>query len=87
MDLEILGNNSVGVISYCLLFTDVFQYLTDVDVNTTVNDDLISEVCPIVIILCTCSHIDCMHKLCLMNVLHIFLEIQDLKLHLKLKAL
>lgn len=30
---------------------DVFQYLTDVDVNTTVDDDLISEVCPIVIIL------------------------------------
>ena len=38
-----------------LLFTfqnilDVFQYLTDVDVNTTVDDDLISEVCPIVIV-------------------------------------
>ena len=39
-----------------LLFTvhnvsDVFQYLTDVEVNTTVNDSLISEVCLIVIIL------------------------------------
>ena len=39
-----------------LLFTvhnvsDVFQYLTDVEVDTTVNDSLISEVCLIVIIL------------------------------------
>ena len=50
-----------------LLFTfqnklDVFQYLTDVDVNTTVDDDLISEVCPIVIILWTCSHFNYMHN-------------------------
>lgn len=24
---------------------DVFQYLTDVEVNTTITDDLVSEVC------------------------------------------
>ena len=46
-----------------LLFTvhnvlDVFQYLTDVEVNTTVNDSLISEVCLIVIN----SHFDSMHN-------------------------
>ena len=46
----------VHLLSIILLFTfqnklDVFQYLTDVDVNTTVDDDLISEVCPTVIIL------------------------------------
>ena len=26
---------------------DVFQYLTDVEVDMAVNDDLINEVCPI----------------------------------------
>ena len=46
-----------------LLFTvhnvsDVFQYLTDLEVNTTVNDSLISEVCLIVIN----SHFDSMHN-------------------------
>ena len=51
----ILGNNYV-VLMDILLFTvhnvlDVFQYLTDLEVNTTVNDSLISEVCLIVIIL------------------------------------
>ena len=39
-----------------LLFTvhnvsDVFQYLTELEVNTTLNDSLISEVCLIVFIL------------------------------------
>ena len=54
---------------------DVFQYLTDVEVNTTITDDLVSEVCHtaqinhvlIILIACTTSFLNMCHY-CLLNV-------------------
>ena len=43
-----LMNNYVGFLYgtyYSPFKLDVFQYLTDVEVNTTITDDLVNEVC------------------------------------------
>ena len=72
-----------------LLFTvhnvsDVFQYLTDLEVNTTVNDSLISEVCLIVIN----SHFDSMHKFFLIVPFECAsLEMQDFKITFETECL
>ena len=57
----------------------MYQYLTDVEVNTTITDDLVSEVCHtaqinyvlIILILCTTSFLNMCH-VCLLNFTNLF---------------